>query len=100
MLMYFGKSIGIAGTALGTYQTIIAVTDGDISNADVVGAISTALGVISSATAFIPVLAPISGITGVTGCLLGLISTMMTSEVPNLIEIQLENGSSVYLFIC
>ena len=61
------------------------------------GTISTALGVISSATAFIPVLAPISGITGVTGCLIGLISTMMTSEVPNLIEIQLENGSSVYL---
>ena len=41
--------------------------------------ISTALGVISSATAFIPVLAPISGIMGVTGCLIGLISTMMTS---------------------
>ena len=43
------------------------------------GTISTALGVISSAMAFIPVLAPISGIMGVTGCLIGLISTMMTS---------------------
>ena len=88
----FGQALGGVGAAVGLCQTVVAVIDGDVSNADIVGAISTALGIISIVTAPIPI---VSGVTGVASCVLGLVSSMMTSDLPDVLEIQLENGSTV-----
>ena len=67
-----------------------------------IGAISTALSLVSSTTAYIPlpIFLPISGITGVAGCVLGLISTMMSAELPDILEIQLETGSKIHVYLC
>lgn len=95
----FGNTLGAAGIAVGACQTYVAFTDGDISNADIVGAVSTTLSAVGYALAFCPATVPLAGVVGVTGCVLGLISSMMTTDVPILLELQLENGSNLYIYI-
>ncbi|MEY8685748.1 hypothetical protein AB9N12_06260 [Bacteroides sp. AN502(2024)] len=95
----FGNSLGGVGFGVGAYQTYVAFTDGDISNADIVGAVSTALSAVGVIAIFCPISAPIVGVVGVTSCVLGLISTMTTSDIPTLLEIELENGANIYIYM-
>lgn len=96
LLKTFGDALGWSGVIIGGAQSFIALTDGDISTSDLLGVVSTALGL---AGCLLPVGIPITGIVGITGCVIGLISTFMTSDIPTLMELELENGSKLYLYL-
>lgn len=102
-LASYGRAIGGAGTAIGLTQTIMAITDDDkMTHAEMVNAVSTALGAISLGTSFCPALWAVSGVTGIASGILGLASTVMTRTVegePQLLIINLENGKKIYVFI-
>lgn len=92
----FGKGLSIAGVISGTMQTIIVCTDGDITTGDALTAISTALGI---AAVLLPTGMAITGIVGVSSCIIGLVSTFVTTSFPSEIHIQLEDGTNVSIYI-
>lgn len=98
-LMLFGNSVGYLGTLISGYQTYIAFTDGDITGNDILGAVSTALGIagyLFAAAGFFPV----AGVLGIAGCVVGLVSTMINlARQSMLIQVPLENGHNVYVYI-
>lgn len=92
----FGQRMSIAGAISGTLQTIIVCTDGDITTGDALTAISTALGI---AAVLLPTGMAITGIVGVSSCVIGLVSTFVTTSFPSEIHIQLEDGTNVSIYI-
>ena len=95
----FGKVMSIVGSVLGAAQTYIVCTDGDITNGDILTAISTALNTAGCVASFIPGGIVVSGILGVAGCCIGLVSTFVTTSLPSEIHIQLEDGINVSIYI-
>lgn len=91
----FGRGMSIAGVISGTMQTIIVCADGDITT-DALTAISTALGI---AAVLLPTGMAITGIVGVSSCIIGLVSTFVTTSFPSEIHIQLEDGTNVSIYI-
>lgn len=97
MVRSFGTAIGKASLAVGFAQTVVVLfNDKEISAADVVGILSFGFGVVSLCN---PVGLTMQGIAGVTSGILGLVSFFMTSDVPTLMELELENGSKLYLYL-
>lgn len=99
----FKHSVGstcwsLFGFGISATQTIIAVTDGDISNADLLSIASTALSSVGVVAMLTPISWPIVAGAGVMSGILGLASTFTTSH-NMLMEISLENGSKVYLYL-
>ena len=94
----FGKAMGIAGFAIGSTQTMIALFDGEISSADILSTISTALAAVSLIGVFFPPAIVISGIAGVTGCIIGLVATGISSRSNPLI-LNENNEKKIYLYI-
>lgn len=92
LIRNFGKSVGGIGTALGGLQTFIGFTDGDINTADILNAVSTVLGGCALLAT-----GPIAGVLGVTGCVIGLVSSFFSEAM--LLEIEFENGSHAYIYI-
>ena len=91
----FGVGISKFSAGIGILQTIIVCTDGDITNGDILTAISAALG-----TDAIFISAPVTaGIVGVTGCIIGLISCFVTENMPNELYIDLGNGVKATIYI-
>lgn len=95
----FGKSMSLAGIALGGAQTYIGFTDGDISTGDVLNAISTALGVAGYACAFIPGGQIVGGVLGVTSCVIGFVAGFFSYNLPSEIHIELDNGRKIHLYL-
>lgn len=96
----FGRNMGIAGIAVGSAQTFIAFSDGDISTADILGAVSTALAVVSMIGVFFPPAILISGIAGVASCVVGLVATTMSTRPTNdLLVLNVDEQKRVYLYI-
>lgn len=92
----FGKVIGRSNLVLGTAQTLIAISKGDYSPATIMGAVSTAL----SWAGIIFALTPVSlGVIGVTGCVLGIVSSFMSLSKTLLIEVPMEDGGCIYICI-
>ena len=91
----FGKGMSQFSAGIGILQTIIVCADGDITNGDILTAISAALG-----TDAIFISAPVTaGIVGVTGCIIGLISCFVTENMPNELYIDLGNGVKATIYI-
>ncbi|WP_195460410.1 hypothetical protein [Alistipes sp. D31t1_170403_E11] len=96
-LTKFGYGLSGLGCAIGTYQTIVAVSDGNISTADMLTITSTVLGSMAIGFAIIGV-APVAGVLGVASAVIGLASTFFTYS-PMLLEIPHENGGHIYIYI-
>lgn len=97
--LQFGKSISYAGLVIGASQTYIGFTDGDISTGDIFSAVSTALNAAGVVCAFIPGGIVVSGVLGVTSCVVGLIGGVFSYNMPSEIHIQLDNGTNFYLYL-
>lgn len=95
----FGNAISIAGFAVGASQTWIGYGDGDITTQDKLNLISTALNAAGLACALIPGGQIASGVLGATSCVIGLISTFVTSEVPREIHLEFEDGTSFHMYL-
>lgn len=96
MAVAFGKQLGRFGGAIGVLQTIVAFSQGDYSAGSIVGAVSTALSLIGIFCALTP---PVAGIIGVTSCVLGLVSTIMSFTQAFLIEVPMEDGGSIFVYV-
>lgn len=92
----FGKAIGRSNLVLGTAQTLIAVAKGDYSTATIMGAISTALSWMGILFALSPVAL---GVIGVTGCVLGVVSSIISLSKALSIEVPMEDGGSICIYI-
>ena len=98
-LTLFGNSVGYLGVGIGLAQTYIAFTDGDITGNDILGAVSTAFSAASLLFAMAG-LAPVAGVLGIAGCVVGLVSTMINLAGQSmLIQVPLEDGHNVYVYI-
>lgn len=98
-LVLFGNSVGYLGVLLGVCQTYVAFTDGDITGNDILGAVSTAFSAASLLFAMAG-LAPVAGVLGIAGCVVGLVSTMINLAGQSmLIQVPLEDGHNVYVYI-
>ncbi len=95
----FGRGMSIAGVVSGALQTIIVCTDGNITTGDTLTAISTALNAAGLIASFIPGGLIVSGVLGVTGCIIGLAGTFVTTNLPSEMHIQLEDGTNVSIYI-
>lgn len=98
-LQLFGNSVGGLGCLVGFAQTIIAFTDGDITGNDIMGAVSTALSAASILVAMAG-FAPLAGVLGIAGCVIGITSSMINLMGQSLlIQVPLEDGHNVYVYI-
>lgn len=79
-LIQLGNKVGIAGIIVGSAQTLLAFTDGDISTSDLLGAVSLGLGASSTMMAFLPAFTVTAGTIGVISCVVGLASTIVDSQ--------------------
>lgn len=98
-LANFGNSLGLIGGILGSCQTYIAFSDGDISPNDMVGAVSTALNWIGLACAFF-ITPYVGAIIGGVAAVIGLVSTvygMISQSI--LLQVTTKNGKNVYIYI-
>ena len=95
----FGNAISVAGFAIGFSQTWIGYSDGDITTQDKLNLISTALSAAGIVCALIPGGQVASGILGVTSCVIGLVSTLVTSEVQREIHLNFEDGTSFHMYL-
>ena len=95
----FGNAISVAGFAIGFSQTWIGYSDGDITTQDKLNLISTALSAAGIVCALIPWGQVASGILGVTSCVIGLVSTFVTSEVQREIHLNFEDGTSFHMYL-
>lgn len=96
----FGKNMGKLGLLTGAFQTYIAFSDGDVSAADIAGAVSLALSAVGKLCVVLPGFQIIGATLQVTGCVVGLVATMMSSyNSQMLIEVTLKNNSKVYVHI-
>ena len=96
----YAKGLGIGidgiGAAISIYQTIIVCYNGDTTTENALAAISAALDV---AAFFLPAGMAITGIVGISSCIIGLVSTFVTTSLPSEIHIQLEDGTNVSIYI-
>lgn len=93
----FGKRVGILGVALGVTQTVIALYEGNMSATTAMDALSTALGFLSLRAAAFGAF-PLAGFLGVTGCVLGIVSGIISLTQTMLIKIPVQDGN-IYLYI-
>ncbi|MBQ0080278.1 MAG: hypothetical protein KBS95_01835, partial [Alistipes sp.] len=92
----FGTRLSYLGAGVNIVQTIIVCADGDITTGDAITAISTALGI---AAVLLPTGMVVTGIVGVSSCIIGLVSIFVTTNIPSEIHIQLEDGTNVSIYI-
>ena len=98
-LSAFGYTAGILGLVASGYQTYMAFTDGEITGNDMLGAVSTAFTAASLVFAAFG-LAPVAGVAGILGCVIGIVSTTIDMLGQSLlIKVPLENGHNVYVYI-
>ena len=96
----YGQILSGASLYIGVSQTIVAFTDGEISTTDIVNAISVGFNAIGFVTAFIPGGQIVSGVAGVTSCIIGLASNFITyTTIPTIIRLSLKNGAQINLLI-
>lgn len=95
----FGRSINLLGLAIVGTQTYLAFTDGKVSLADKLGAVSTALNAAGFICAFVPGGLVVSGVLGVTSCVVGLIAAVVPNRTALFVEITLEDNDKVYVYI-
>lgn len=92
-----GIAVSGAGLVVGATQTWIGYSDGDITTADKLNAISTALNAVGIVCAFIPGGQIVSGVLGVSSCIVGLVSTFMSDNMQKEIFIKFDDGTSFYM---
>lgn len=95
----FGKFMSIASIPLNVTSTVIAFTDGEITTADILGAVSTALSLVSLVGVFFPPAIVISGIAGVASCVIGLVAVAMDSpnySIPY--ETEVNGIKTIYIY--
>ena len=80
-------------------QAWIGYSDGDITTQYKLNLVSTALNAAGLACALIPGGQIASGVLGATSCVIGLISTFVTSEVPREIHLEFEDGTSFHMYL-
>ncbi|WP_303181909.1 hypothetical protein [uncultured Butyricimonas sp.] len=96
MAKAFGNAIGKSNLVLGSALTLIAISKGDYSTATIMGAVSTALSWMGIIFALNPVAL---GIIGVSCCVLGVISSILTLSKALLIEVPMEDGGSICIYL-
>lgn len=92
--MRFGKTIGWTGVVISGIQTIIAISEGKYDSETVVNAVATACGLLGLLCVGWPAV-----LFGVTGCVIGCVSSAMSLARSLLIEIPMEDGGSIYVYI-
>lgn len=95
----FGNAVAGVGLVVGATQTWIGYSDGDITTQDKLNLISTALNAAGIACAFVPGGQIVSGVLGVTSCIVGLVSVFVTNEIHNEIHLQFEDGTSFHMYL-
>lgn len=96
----FGKGVSALNMLVGTAQTIIGCSDGDITTADALNALSTILGGLGYAVVFTP-LAPVAPYLGIASCVVGLASNCFTYYgIPTIIRVKMDNGDELNILIC
>lgn len=95
----FGRLISATGLMVGFAQTWIGYSDGDITTQYKLNLISTALNAAGLVCTFIPGGQIVSGVLGVASCVIGLVSTFVTSEVPREIHLEFEDGTSFHMYL-
>ena len=77
----------------------VAFTDGDISGIDVLGAVGTALNVVSTISILWPtvIAGPIGFYAGITACVVGTFCAILSDSM--MIQVPLKNGKNVYVYI-
>lgn len=96
----FGKIISGANFVVGAAQTVIGCSDGDITTADALNALSTILSGLGYAVAFTP-LAPVAPYLGIASCVVGLASNCFTYYgIPTIIRVKMDSGEELNILIC
>lgn len=92
-----GNAVSGAGLIVGATQTYIGFSDGDITTADKLNAISTALSAAGLICVFIPGGQVVSGVLGVASCVVGIVSVFYTHNMPNEIHLKFDDGTSFHM---
>ena len=98
-VLRFGKSASVVGFGISAVQSVVACFDGDgLSTAEALNIVSTVLSGAGLAFAGVPV---VGAVLGFSGCVVGVASSLMEGCVmhPTLINILLENGSNILVYI-
>lgn len=95
----FGKRMGYAGLLVGGTQTFIAFTDGDISTADILSAVSTALAAASLACALFPATIVVGGILGIASCVVGLVAVAAGARSTGPLILNVDGKKRIYLYL-
>ena len=95
----FGTVVSGAGLFIGGAQTWIGYSDGDITTQDKLNLISVALNAAGIICALVPGGQIVSGVLGVTSCVIGLVSTFVTSETQREIHLQFADGTSFHMYL-
>ncbi len=88
--------ISLLGT---TFLSSIAFSDENISTADILGAVSTALALVSLVGIFFPPALIVSGIAGVASCVIGLVTVAVEIRSTGLLILNVDGGRRVYLYL-
>ena len=92
--MAFGKAIGRAGVAVSGLQTIVAISRGEYNSETLLNALATACGLVGIFCVGWPAV-----IAGVAGCVIGCVSSVIFLTYSLLIEVPMEGGESIYVYI-
>lgn len=95
----FGKKMGLAGFITGATQTAIAFSDGDISTADILNAVSTALAGASLVCALFPGTIVVGGILGVASCVVGLVAVAAGARSTGPLILHVDGERRIYLYL-
>ena len=94
----FGYSVGGLGVGIGITQSIIIVCEGNYSTGEVLTLVSTALNT-AGLTCAVCGAFPVAGVLGIAGGVVGLVSMFFSEELPREMNIQLENGTTVHIYL-
>lgn len=95
----FGTAVSGTGLVIGISQTWIGYSDGDITTQDKLNLISTALNAAGMICVLVPGGQMVSGVLGVASCVIGLVSTFVTSETQQEIHLQFADGTSFHMYL-
>ncbi len=97
----FGTKVGAVGLSLGLVQTGIILLEGDGYTAgEILSIISTACSAVGIICVGLSVPGAIAGTIGIAGCVIGLLSNFFTYQLaPTIIEVEMENGSTIHIYI-
>lgn len=91
--------MGLAGFITGATQTAIVFSDGDISTADILNAVSTALAGASLVCALFPGTIVVGGILGVASCVVGLVAVAAGTRSTGPLILNVDRERRIYLYL-